>query len=171
MLNFLAHKKYKSNFYLFFYKGGILDNSMNDIRVLDSEPIKLNNPTFKDRAKTKWMKNKKKIKTAVLGGSVDAAMVGGVNVAVQEAYKPDYYDIDFDFENFTATASSLTMDRDSLVKGDPSGDASGAAAGSVHTGGQDYDDCNAEFEYCDEESPILENKIYNVSKKNKIYKI
>ena len=162
----LAHKKYKSNFYLFFYKGGILDNSMNDIRVLDSEPIKLNNPTFKDRAKTKWMKNKKKIKTAVLGGSVDAAMVGGVNVAVQEAYKPDYYDIDFDvFENFTATASSLTMDSDSLVKGDASGDASGAAAGSVHTGGQDYDDCNAEFEYCDEESAILENKIYNVSEK------
>ena len=93
-------------------------------------------------------------------------------VAVQEAYKPDYYDVDFDvFENFTATASSLTMDSDSLVKGDASGDASGVAAGSVHTGGQDYDDCNAEFEYCDEESPILENKIYNVSKKNKIYKI
>ena len=54
---------------------------------------------------------------------------------------------------------------DSLVKGDASGDASGVAAGSVHTGGQDYDDCNAEFEYCDEESPILENKIYNVSEK------
>ena len=68
-------------------------------------------------------------------------------VAVQEAYKP------------------LTMDSDSLVKGDASGDASGVAAGSVHTGGQDYDDCNAEFEYCDEESPILENKIYNVSEK------
>ena len=87
-------------------------------------------------------------------------------VAVQEAYKPDYYDVDFDvFENFTATASSLTMDSDSLVKGDASGDASGVAAGSVHTGGQDYDDCNAEFEYCDEESAILENKIYNVSEK------
>ena len=70
--------------------------------------------------------NKKKIKTAVLGGSVDAAMVGGVNVAVQEAYKPDYYDMDFDiFENFTATASSLTMDSDTLVKDDPSGDATG----------------------------------------------
>ena len=83
-------------------------------------------------------------------------------VAVQEAYKPDYYDVDFDvFENFTATASSLTMDSDSLVKGD----ASGVAAGYVHTGGQDYDDCNAEFEYCNEESAILENKIYNVSEK------
>ena len=141
---------------------------MNDIRVLESEPIKLNNPTFKDRAKTKWMKNKKKIKNAVLGGSVDAAMVGGVNVAVQEAYKPeDYYDLDFDvFENFTASSSSLMMDSESLVKeGDASGDASGPAAGSVHTEGQDYDDCNAEFEYCNEESAILENKIYNVSEK------
>ena len=87
-------------------------------------------------------------------------------VAVQEAYKPDYYDVDFDvFENFTATASSLTMDSDSLVKGDASGDASGVAAGSVHTEGQDYDDCNEEFEYCNEESAILENKIYNVSEK------
>ena len=86
-----------------------------------------------------------------------------LNVAVQEAYKPDYYDVDFDvFENFTA--SSLMMD--SLVKeGDALGNASGPAAGSVHTEGQDYDDCNAEFEYCDEESPILENKIYNVSEK------
>ena len=144
---------------------------MNDIRVLDSEPIKLNNPTFKDRAKTKWMKNKKKIKTAVLGGSVDAAMVGGVNVAVQEAYKPDYYDIDFDvFENFTATASSLTMDSDSLVKGDASGDASGPAAGSVPTEGQNYYECNVEFEYCNDQEAILENKINHVSE-NKIYRI
>jgi len=158
-------KKYKSNFYLFFfYKGGILDNSMNDIRVVESESIQLKNPTFKDRVKTKWMKNKKKIKNAVVAGTVDAAMVGGVNVAVQEAYKPDYYDVDFDvFENLTT--SSLMMD--SLVKeGDAaSGDASGPAAGSVHTEGQDYDDCNAEFEYCNEESAILENKIYNVSEK------
>ena len=114
------------------------------------------------------MKNKKKIKNAVLGGSVDAAMVGGVNVAIQEAYEPeDYYDLDFDvFENFTASSSSLMMDSDSLVKeGDALGNASGPAAGSVHTEGQDYDDCNAEFEYCNEESAILENKIYNVSEK------
>ena len=137
---------------------------MNDIRVVESESIQLKNPTFKDRVKTKWMKNKKKIKNAVVAGTVDAAMVGGVNVAVQEAYKPDYYDVDFDvFENLTT--SSLMMD--SLVKeGDAaSGDASGPAAGSVHTEGQDYDDCNAEFEYCNEESAILENKIYNVSEK------
>ena len=137
---------------------------MNDIRVVESESIQLKNPTFKDRVKTKWMKNKKKIKNAVVAGTVDAAMVGGVNVAVQEAYKPDYYDVDFDvFENLTT--SSLMMD--SLVKeGDAaSGDASGPADGSVHTEGQDYDDCNAEFEYCNEESAILENKIYNVSEK------
>ena len=137
---------------------------MNDIRVVESESIQLKNPTFKDRVKTKWMKNKKKIKNAVVAGTVDAAMVGGVNVAVQEAYKPDYYDVDFDvFENLTT--SSLMMD--SLVKeGDAaSGDASGPAAASVHTEGQDYDDCNAEFEYCNEESAILENKIYNVSEK------
>ena len=89
-----------------------------------------------------------------------------LSMQLNQAYKPDYYDVDFDvFENFTATASSLTMDSDSLVKSDASGDASGVAAGSVHTGGQDYDDCNAEFEYCDEESAILENKIYNVSEK------
>ena len=130
---------------------------MNDIRVVESESIQLKNPTFKDRVKTKWMKNKKKIKNAVVAGTVDAAMVGGVNVAVQEAYKPeDYYDLDFDvFENFTASSSSLMMDSD----------ASGPADGSVHTEGQDYDDCNAEFEYCNEESAILENKIYNVSEK------
>ena len=137
---------------------------MNDIRVVESESIQLKNPTFKDRVKTKWMKNKKKIKNAVVAGTVDAAMVGGVNVAVQEAYKPDYYDVDFDvFENLTT--SSLMMD--SLVKeGDAaSGDASGPAAASVHTEGQDYDDCNAEFEYCNEESAILENKIYHVSEK------
>ena len=91
-----------------------------------------------------------------------AAVLILLSMQLNQAYKPDYYDVDFDvFENFTATASSLTMDSDSLVKGD----ASGAAAGSFHTGGQDYDDCNAEFEYCDEESPILENKIYNVSEK------
>ena len=140
---------------------------MNDIRVVESESIQLKNPTFKDRVKTKWMKNKKKIKNAVVAGTVDAAMVGGVNVAVQEAYKPDYYDVDFDvFENFTASSSSLMMDSDSLVKeGDALGNASGPAAGSVHTEGQDYDDCNAEFEYCNEESAILENKIYNVSEK------
>ena len=65
-------------------------------------------------------------------------------------------DLDFDvFENFTASSSSLMMDSD----------ASGPADGSVHTEGQDYDDCNAEFEYCNEESAILENKIYNVSEK------
>lgn len=142
---------------------------MNDIRVVESEPIKLNNPTFKDRAKTKWMKNKKKIKNAVLGGSVDAAMVGGVNVAVQEAYKPDYYDVDFDvFENLTT--SSLMMD--SLVKeGDAaSGDASGPAAGSVPTEGQNYYECNVEFEYCNDQEAILENKINHVSE-NKIYRI
>ena len=77
---------------------------MNDIRVVESESIQLKNPTFKDRVKTKWMKNKKKIKNAVVAGTVDAAMVGGVNVAVQEAYKPeDYYDLDFDvFENLAA---------------------------------------------------------------------
>ena len=139
---------------------------MNDIRVVESESIQLKNPTFKDRAKTKWMKNKKKIKNAVVAGTVDAAMVGGVNVAVQEAYKPDYYDVDFDvFENFTTSSSSLMMDSQNLVKGDASGDASGRAAGSVHTEGQDYDDCNEEFEYCNEESAILENKIYNVSEK------
>ena len=146
---------------------------MNDIRVVESEPIKLNNPTFKDRAKTKWMKNKKKIKNAVLGGSVDAAMVGGVNVAVQEAYKPeDYYDLDFDvFENFTASSSSLMMDSDSLVKeGDASGDASDPAVGSVHTEGQDYYGCNIEFEYCNNQEAILENKINHVSE-NKIYRI
>ena len=130
---------------------------MNDIRVVESESIQLKNPTFKDRVKTKWMKNKKKIKNVAVAGGVDAAMVGGVNVAVQEAYKPeDYYDLDFDvFENFTASSSSLMMDSD----------ASGPADGSVHTEGQDYDDCNAEFEYCNEESAILENKIYNVSEK------
>ena len=135
---------------------------MNDIRVVESEPIKLNNPTFKDRAKTKWMKNKKKIKNAVLGGSVDAAMVGGVNVAVQEAYKPeDYYDLDFDvFENFTASSSSLMMDSD----------ASGPAAGSVPTEGQNYYECNVEFEYCNDQEAILENKINHVSE-NKIYRI
>ena len=146
---------------------------MNDIRVVESEPIKLNNPTFKDRAKTKWMKNKKKIKNAVLGGSVDAAMVGGVNVAVQEAYKPeDYYDLDFDvFENFTASSSSLMMDSESLVKeGDASGDASDPAVGSVHTEGQDYYGCNIEFEYCNNQEAILENKINHVSE-NKIYRI
>ena len=146
-----------------------MDNSMNDIRVLDSEPIKLNNPTFKDRAKTKWMKNKKKIKNAVVAGTVDAAMVGGVNVAVQEAYKPDYYYVDFDvFENLTT--SSLMMD--SLVKeGDAaSGDASGPAAGSVPTEGQNYYECNVEFEYCNDQEAILENKINHVSE-NKIYRI
>ena len=146
---------------------------MNDIRVVESEPIKLNNPTFKDRAKTKWMKNKKKIKNAVLGGSVDAAMVGGVNVAVQEAYKPeDYYDLDFDvFENFTASSSSLMMDSESLVKeGDASGDASDPAVGSVHTEGQDYYGCNIEFEYCNNQEAILENKINHVSE-NIIYRI
>ena len=76
-------------------------------------------------------------------------------------------DLDFDvFENFTASSSSLMMDSESLVKeGDASGDASSPAAASVHTEGQDYDDCNAEFEYCNEESAILENKIYNVSEK------
>ena len=95
-----------------------------------------------------------------------------LNVAVQEAYKPDYYDVDFDvFENFTATASSLTMDSDSLVKGDASGDASGVAAGSVHTRDQNYDECTAEFEYCNDESAILENKINDVSEKNKICRI
>ena len=95
-----------------------------------------------------------------------AAVLILLSMQLNQAYVADYYDVDFDvFENFTATASSLTMDSDSLVKGDASGDASGVAAGSVHTGGQDYDDCNAEFEYCDEESPILENKIYNVSEK------
>jgi hypothetical protein len=142
---------------------------MNDIRVVESEPIKLNNPTFKDRAKTKWMKNKKKIKNAVVAGTVDAAMVGGVNVAVQEAYKPDYYDVDFDvFENLTT--SSLMMD--SLVKeGDAaSGDASGPAAGSVPTEGQNYYECNVEFEYCNDQEAILENKINHVSE-NKIYRI
>ena len=150
-----------------------MDNSMNDIRVLDSEPIKLNNPTFKDRAKTKWMKNKKKIKNAVVAGTVDAAMVGGVNVAVQEAYKPeDYYDLDFDvFENFTASSSSLMMDSESLVKeGDASSDASGPAAGSVPTEGQNYYECNVEFEYCNDQEAILENKINHVSE-NKIYRI
>ena len=142
---------------------------MNDIRVVESESIQLKNPTFKDRVKTKWMKNKKKIKNAVLGGSVDAAMVGGVNVAVQEAYKPDYYDVDFDvFENLTT--SSLMMD--SLVKeGDAaSGDASGPAAGSVPTEGQNYYECNVEFEYCNDQEAILENKINHVSE-NKIYRI
>ena len=146
---------------------------MNDIRVVESESIQLKNPTFKDRVKTKWMKNKKKIKNAVLGGSVDAAMVGGVNVAVQEAYKPeDYYDLDFDvFENFTASSSSLMMDSESLVKeGDASGDASDPAVGSVHTEGQDYYGCNIEFEYCNNQEAILENKINHVSE-NKIYRI
>ena len=142
---------------------------MNDIRVVESESIQLKNPTFKDRAKTKWMKNKKKIKNALMAGTVDAAMVGGVNVAVQEAYKPDYYDVDFDvFENLTA--SSLMMD--SLVKeGDAaSGDASGPAAGSVPTEGQNYYECNVEFEYCNDQEAILENKINHVSE-NKIYRI
>ena len=74
-------------------------------------------------------------------------------VAVQEAYKP------------------LTMDSDSLVKGDASGDASGVAAGSVHTRDQNYDECTAEFEYCNDESAILENKINDVSEKNKICRI
>ena len=91
-----------------------------------------------------------------------AAVLILLSMQLNQAYVADYYDVDFDvFENFTATASSLTMDSDSLVKGD----ASGVAAGYVHTGGQDYDDCNAEFEYCNEESAILENKIYNVSEK------
>ena len=91
-----------------------------------------------------------------------------LNVAVQEAYKPDYYDVDFDvFENFTT--SSLMID--SLVKGDASGDASGVAAGSVHTRDQNYDECTAEFEYCNDESAILENKINDVSEKNKICRI
>ena len=142
---------------------------MNDIRVVESESIQLKNPTFKDRAKTKWMKNKKKIKNALMAGTVDAAMVGGVNVAVQEAYKPDYYDVDFDvFENLTT--SSLMMD--SLVKeGDAaSGDASGPAAGSVPTEGQNYYECNVEFEYCNDQEAILENKINHVSE-NKIYRI
>ena len=104
----------------------------------------------------KIFKRKMKIYLAI------AAVLILLSMQLNQAYKPDYYDVDFDvFENFTATASSLTMDSDSLVKGD----ASGAAAGSFHTGGQDYDDCNAEFEYCDEESAILENKIYNVSEK------
>ena len=146
---------------------------MNDIRVVESESIQLKNPTFKDRVKTKWMKNKKKIKNAVLGGSVDAAMVGGVNVAIQEAYEPeDYYDLDFDvFENFTASSSSLMMDSDSLVKeGDALGSASGPAAGSVHTEGQDYYGCNIEFEYCNNQEAILENKINHVSE-NIIYRI
>ena len=145
-----------------------MDNSMNDIRVVESESIQLKNPTFKDRAKTKWMKNKKKIKNALMAGTVDAAMVGGVNVAVQEAYKPDYYDVDFDvFENLTA--SSLMMD--SLVKeGDASGDASDPAVGSVHTEGQDYYGCNIEFEYCNNQEAILENKINHVSE-NIIYRI
>ena len=142
---------------------------MNDIRVVETESIQLKNPTFKDRVKTKWMKNKKKIKNAVVAGTVDAAMVGAVNVAVQEAYKPDYYDVDFDvFENLTT--SSLMMD--SLVKeGDAaSGDASGPAAGSVPTEGQNYYECNVEFEYCNDQEAILENKINHVSE-NKIYRI
>ena len=104
-----------------------------------------------------------------MAGTVDAAMVGGVNVAVQEAYKPDYYDVDFDvFENLTT--SSLMMD--SLVKeGDAaSGDASGPAAGSVPTEGQNYYECNVEFEYCNDQEAILENKINHVSE-NKIYRI
>ena len=71
------------------------------------------------------------------------------------------------FENFTT--SSLMID--SLVKGDASGEASGVAAGSVHTRGQNYDECTAEFEYCNDESAILENKINDVSEKNKICRI
>ena len=45
------------------------------------------------------------------------------------------------------------------------------AAGSVHTRGQNYDECTAEFEYCNDESAILENKINDVSEKNKICRI
>ena len=71
------------------------------------------------------------------------------------------------FENFTT--SSLMID--SLVKGDASGEASGVAAGSVHTRDQNYDECTAEFEYCNDESAILENKINDVSEKNKICRI
>ena len=101
-----------------------------------------------------------------------AAVLILLSMQLNQAYKPDYYDVDFDvFENFTATASSLTMDSDSLVKGDASGEASGVAAGSVHTRDQNYDECTAEFEYCNDESAILENKINDVSEKNKICRI